>query len=59
MTAPATAIRPRRAFARIRPSCSGAYAIVRPFFVMACTFDRTSRTSALGKSSSVPNRGAA
>ena len=59
MIAPATAILPRRAFARINPSLGGAYAIVKPFFVIAWTFDRTSSTSAAGNKTSVPTRGAA
>ena len=49
-SAPATAIRPRRALARIRPSCFEAYAIVRPFFTMPCTRERTSITSTTGNS---------
>ena len=57
--APTAARRPSRAFARIRPSPRPAYAIVSPFFVIACTFDSTSMPSAAGNSSSVPNRGAA
>ena len=57
--APATAIRPSRAFARISPSSGGAYAVVSPFFVIAWTFDRTSSTSAAGNSTRVPTRGAA
>ncbi len=59
ITAPIAARRPSRAFARIRPSSCGAYAIVRPFFVIACTFDSTSRIKAHGNSSIEPNRGAA
>ena len=49
-SAPATAIRPRRAFARISPSCFEAYAIVRPFFTIPCTRERTSITSTTGNS---------
>ena len=50
-SAPAAATRPSRAFACISPSSGSAYAIVRPFFVIACTFDATRIASASGNSS--------
>ena len=52
-------MRPSRAFARISPSWLDAYAIVRPFFVIAWTFESTRMSNAAGNSRSVPNRGAA
>ncbi len=48
--APATAILPSRAFARISPSCFEAYAIVSPFFTSPWIFERTSISSTIGKS---------
>ena len=51
--APATAIRPNRAFARNRPSSLEAYAMVRPFFAMPWIFESTRIDKASGKRRSV------